>query len=1197
MDSVDDHDWARRLRELRRTVRLLLTIRGIALSVTAVIAAALAAGWLDWQFDLSPAWIRLALLLCVAAAGIEALRRWFVRPLLTSLSTATLAHAIEQRHPEWKDELSTAVEFLESGIDPRDGAAPLQREAARRGLQRLAAERWPDVLDLRSVWTSLGGLVALLIVLLVVFLSNSALATTALLRLADPFSVVPWPRDTALYVMTGDGRILDETPLQIPQGDVSLFYVADRRGEPPDEVEFQVRLSDDSIRTRPSRRTVIESADAPMLRCFETRLWGTADVTAIRARGGDDDRMPWLPIEVVAPPRVVRFDITLDPPAYTGLPQVTDSRRVGHVEALVGTRVTLVGTSSAELAEARLLQGDAAEPVTLPLGPDRRTFSYEFVVDTVGNTTYRLELVGTGGVTAANPISYAIRGIADQPPLVQIESPRSDVTVTPVGTVPVVVTGSDDFGLASVRLATSRAEDVGETSGETPGGTSINLLEGDGGTGSGLREFTGEQVWSPSDYSANAGDVFTLQATATDRSVANASSPGQSRPLRIAVVSFDEKREELQDRYESVNRGLQAAIDQQRDAQETVDQLQQAWQDEPDWSQEERDRLKRAARIQQAIAERLGAAQDGLAANVEKVLDELAANGLTGDSSLARLDGVAEELVELATGPAADAVARMAVLEKGLADDGRSAASRRAIEKAFRETLQRQQNARSALEAIHDRLATLGRDEDLRQRFADLVDEQQQLLDQTAETARQTLSRSLEDLTDEQRTALDDLSRRQDELTGQLERWTAEATSQPESNSSAVGDALADVAEEITSQGLSDQLKSAARELAANRVAQAVEGQRQAVELLRSLEGETAPTPERQIEEQLQTLGERIAEADDLLDEQRRVTENLAEAERRGDADRIADQTRDAEAELSARSRELERALQRDRLRSEARTAARAAEAMEQAGTAAQQGQTSRARQQAEQAVAELEQTRRQLEAVESQLRAAAQWGGLKQLEQQLGALANRQQALEEQTVAIDGKRQENGRWSRSLLRELRGIGDDQAGLAEETRQLVDGPVSGGEVLATVLGQAVENMQAAAQRLEGRNADVLTREMQQAAWSQLQMVRTALSGLGAGAAGQPPQGPSQQPEGDGSETPSADRVELAAELAVLREMQVAIAGRTAALARVSDEEQTPELKERRDRLARDQQQLAEMMQRLLARLGSGSGGQEGSNQP
>ncbi|MFG0333220.1 MAG: hypothetical protein ACF8TS_07655, partial [Maioricimonas sp. JB049] len=155
MNSDRDHNWALRLAELKRTIRLLVTVRGIALVLTVLTTATLLAGWLDWQFDLSPSWIRVTLLAFVAVAGIAALRRWLVRPLFASISATTLAHALERRHPDWKDELSTAVEFLESGMDPRDGATALQAAAAQRGLERLACERWRDALDLRSVWVSL----------------------------------------------------------------------------------------------------------------------------------------------------------------------------------------------------------------------------------------------------------------------------------------------------------------------------------------------------------------------------------------------------------------------------------------------------------------------------------------------------------------------------------------------------------------------------------------------------------------------------------------------------------------------------------------------------------------------------------------------------------------------------------------------------------------------------------------------------------------------------------------------------------------------------------------------------------------------------------------------------------------------------------------------------------------------------------
>ena len=70
-----------------------------------------------------------------------------------------------------------------------------------------------------------------------------------------------------------------------------------------------------------------------------------------RARGGDDDTMPWIEVAVVEPPKIVDLQIVVEPPAYTNLPP----RSSGHVvSALVGSKLQIRGKLDQPIRSAGL---------------------------------------------------------------------------------------------------------------------------------------------------------------------------------------------------------------------------------------------------------------------------------------------------------------------------------------------------------------------------------------------------------------------------------------------------------------------------------------------------------------------------------------------------------------------------------------------------------------------------------------------------------------------------------------------------------------------------------------------------------------------------------------------------------------------------------------------------------------------------
>ena len=66
----------------------------------------------------------------------------------------------------------------------------------------------------------------------------------------------------------------------------------------------------------------------------------------VRAVGGDDDTMAWHAVQVVQPPRVVDFELRVQPPGYTGWPADQSGR---HMRVLEGTQISLAARTNKPL--------------------------------------------------------------------------------------------------------------------------------------------------------------------------------------------------------------------------------------------------------------------------------------------------------------------------------------------------------------------------------------------------------------------------------------------------------------------------------------------------------------------------------------------------------------------------------------------------------------------------------------------------------------------------------------------------------------------------------------------------------------------------------------------------------------------------------------------------------------------------------
>jgi hypothetical protein len=193
--------------------------------------------------------------------------------------------------------------------------------------------------------------------------------------------------------------------------------------------------------------------------------------------------------------------ITIYAPEYAGLPDRT-LRDPVDVEALAGSRLRVLVDSNATAVTLETIDGRQS------LRPASGSFSGDVGVSRDGY----LSLQPVEGAIAGTRRTIGLVADPDHPPVIHITKPGRDLFV-PVGRerVSIDLEAEDDLGLASLRLAYTKASGAGENFEFGEGEVPITITRTDD------RHWRASVDWSLGTLSLAPGDLVVYRGIATDR--------------------------------------------------------------------------------------------------------------------------------------------------------------------------------------------------------------------------------------------------------------------------------------------------------------------------------------------------------------------------------------------------------------------------------------------------------------------------------------------------------------------------------------------------------------------------------------------------------------------------------------------------------------------------------------------------------
>ena len=434
------------LSSLIRRVRLVVALRGACAVVAAATITLLAAMGIDASLLVDSAAARWALALGPAAVTALVAALMLVRPLCRTFTLSGTARAVEVRHPEMQERISSAVELLACGDAPQLRGSEalihaLASQASRTALT-IRPAREATMRPVRPFLVVAAGGVAIITALLVAWPEKTA---RVLQRVVLPTANLPNLRgdqlrctpDTDVIVAEGE-RLTVEVEVLNGRVTAAVFRRRDPGGG-RDVVKDMVRVTKSGDEWPRFAFTCPPASES-----FQYRIG------ARRALSRD------YSATVIKLPSVVQVDLRYDYPAYMRRESLVKRRTDGAIRAVAGTTVTILVHADLPAAQAELIVN--GKPAGAGEISRRRrgsvcTFKVKLEKPMCGKWAVRFKRrVGQKEFTRTSQ-PQGIEALADAAPTARIVRPENtQLRLRGDDRLPVRFAVSDDCGLAGAEM-------------------------------------------------------------------------------------------------------------------------------------------------------------------------------------------------------------------------------------------------------------------------------------------------------------------------------------------------------------------------------------------------------------------------------------------------------------------------------------------------------------------------------------------------------------------------------------------------------------------------------------------------------------------------------------------------------------------------------------------------------------------------
>ncbi|WP_169977232.1 hypothetical protein [Tautonia rosea] len=662
-----------RLARLRRRLTWQSALESLVDAMLVLTVTASLLVLLDWlgRFGTTTRLVVMGVVAPLVLIGIG-WRTW-ARWHASKLDDLGLAMTVDRFRPGTGQRVADVLQLPTLLGEPNGSASPaMVRLAVRLASEALAQSDWHLLWNRRRTARQLAGLVGCLLVPI----AFALLAPQAARLSVDRWlfgSSERWPQRTYLSVvgLADQDRLLaprDEPFVIEVRSDLpDLEQIGDRWNVPGRGAPLLLRSAPQSLQT-PDRVSIREEVEGRGRRDgvmtavepsrFRFEIPASNESSRVSLRGGDDWLGPFR-IERVDRPSLASIRLRVREPGSpnNAFRTIDDPRQL--LTVLPDTEIELTLTGSEPLADLRIDAQPGAVPS--PSRIDDRTFETRWTLEEATTLELRLTSEPTGLESRSVFLSIAL--LRDREPRVSLRALGVGSRVTPVATIPLSLTATDDLGLAKVNLQIDRLSPAQENAASGRADRETVPIPIPSGEGRAVLDHQARHDVDLLTQPPALGTTFVIVAEAEDASTRGVQR-GQSGALRFQVVSPEELFYEILIRQRAERAKFVTALD-------AVDGQRDALAETPD-----RDAMLGALRVMVTQARQL----EQISGRIADTLVEMQLNQI-GSAKSHRLlqDGVITPMRSLSAGPMTELRNVLQALGGGAARQGADPETARAL--------------------------------------------------------------------------------------------------------------------------------------------------------------------------------------------------------------------------------------------------------------------------------------------------------------------------------------------------------------------------------------------------------------------------------------------------------------------------------------------------------------------------------------
>ncbi len=443
-------------------------------------------------------------------------------------------------------------------------------------------------------------------------------------------------------------------------------------------------------------------------------------------------------INVVNRPIVKTFDVEIINPSYSKL-GTTVQKDNGNITALPGSRVNINLTSSKGLNKAEIIFSDSSIAELKVNGTNANA-----KLSVKGNIDYHFELTDSENIISENPITYSIKTLVDNYPLLEIILPNENVKIKDQDRINIVSKISDDYGFSKLTLNYKLTASLYELPWKEFKQKDI-IINKD------LREDEAYYSWDLKDMNLATEDVISYYLELFDNNIVSGPKSVKSKLYTITVPSLDELFDEADKAQEVASKSLEETLKEanqlNKELKNISDELKK---DEKEITFEEKEKLEKALEKFNELSDKIKDIQTDLN-EMQKKLQE---NNLLSEETLEKYMELQELMDEFTSQEFKEAMEKLqqALNQLKRNDVQSSLEDLKKNEEHFKKSIERTIN-------LLKRIQVEQKIDEMLKRTESILDKQNELTEETENSKE-----SNENLSDKQKDITEDLENYKNQL-------------------------------------------------------------------------------------------------------------------------------------------------------------------------------------------------------------------------------------------------------------------------------------------------------------------------------------------------------------------------------------------------------------------------------------------------